>query len=136
MKADHGYWGAALIEPYVSPAVTFAVRYHQALRFFPDAMSAIISYPLSRSVRHGLRATALHSRSVSICARPQMVRLGAERDNQRPLCIQSRHQSEHRRLPRDHRSTFTHPPEGLGYDNTAAAHMWRSMAIPTHHCSS
>jgi hypothetical protein len=36
MKADHGYWGAQIIEPYVSERVAFAVRYHQALRFFPD----------------------------------------------------------------------------------------------------
>ncbi len=26
MKTDHGYWGASLIEPYVSERVTFAVR--------------------------------------------------------------------------------------------------------------
>jgi hypothetical protein len=25
---------------------------------------------------------------------------------------------------------FRHPLEGLGYDNTPAAHMWRSMANP------
>ena len=35
-RADHGYVGAALYEPYVSEKVCFAIRYHQALRFFPD----------------------------------------------------------------------------------------------------
>ena len=35
-RADHGYVGAALYEPYVSEKVAFAIRYHQALRFFPD----------------------------------------------------------------------------------------------------
>ena len=34
--ADHGYWGAQLIAPYVSEKVAWAVRYHQALRFYPD----------------------------------------------------------------------------------------------------
>src|ERR1700730_10185856 len=33
---DHGYWGAQLIAPYVDEEVAWAVRYHQALRFFPD----------------------------------------------------------------------------------------------------
>ncbi|HEX5000781.1 MAG TPA: HD domain-containing protein, partial [Terriglobia bacterium] len=33
---DHGYVGAALYEPYVSEKVSWAIRYHQALRFFPD----------------------------------------------------------------------------------------------------
>src|SRR5262245_39870755 len=34
IKVDHGYWGAQMYEPYVSPKVTFAIRYHQALRFY------------------------------------------------------------------------------------------------------
>ena len=36
IKTDHGWWGAQLFEPYVSPKVTFAIRYHQALRFYAD----------------------------------------------------------------------------------------------------
>ncbi len=35
-RSDHGYWGAQLVEPYVSERVSWAIRYHQALRFFPD----------------------------------------------------------------------------------------------------
>src|SRR5262249_22012619 len=31
-RADHGYWGAQIVEPYVSERVTFAIKYHQALR--------------------------------------------------------------------------------------------------------
>src|SRR4051812_37924506 len=34
--ADHGYWGAQLVAPYVSEKVAWAIRYHQALRFHPD----------------------------------------------------------------------------------------------------
>src|SRR5262245_54237231 len=34
--ADHGYVGAALYEPYVDEKISWAIRYHQALRFFPD----------------------------------------------------------------------------------------------------
>jgi hypothetical protein len=36
ITGDHGYWGAQLIEPYVDEEVSWAVRYHQALRYFPD----------------------------------------------------------------------------------------------------
>jgi hypothetical protein len=36
MGADHGYWGAQLIAPYVSEEVAWAVRAHQALRYYPD----------------------------------------------------------------------------------------------------
>ena len=36
IKVDHGWWGAQMYAPYVSEKVTFAIRYHQALRFFDD----------------------------------------------------------------------------------------------------
>ncbi len=36
IRADHGYWGAQLVEPYVDEEVAWAIRVHQALRFFPD----------------------------------------------------------------------------------------------------
>ena len=44
VTADHGYWGAQLIEPYVEDEVSWAVRHHQALRYFPDE-SVGYSYP-------------------------------------------------------------------------------------------
>jgi hypothetical protein len=44
ITGDHGYWGAQLIEPYVDEEVSWAVRHHQALRYFPDE-SVGYSYP-------------------------------------------------------------------------------------------
>src|SRR5918992_855121 len=44
IRADHGYWGAQMIEPYVDEEVSWAVRAHQALRFFPDE-AAGYKYP-------------------------------------------------------------------------------------------
>src|SRR5690349_12769520 len=36
IRGDHGYWAAQLLEPYVDEEVAWAIRYHQALRFFAD----------------------------------------------------------------------------------------------------
>src|SRR5579871_3388784 len=44
IKVDHGWWGAQLLEPYVPEKVSWAIRYHQALRFFPDS-SVGYEYP-------------------------------------------------------------------------------------------
>ena len=44
MRADHGYWGAQMYEPYISERTAFAIRYHQALRFYAD-MEAGYEYP-------------------------------------------------------------------------------------------
>src|SRR6266545_1385852 len=44
IKVDHGWWAAQMVEPYVSEKVSWAIRYHQALRFFPDP-SVEYGYP-------------------------------------------------------------------------------------------
>src|SRR5437899_12782086 len=46
IRGDHGYWGAQLIEPYVDEEVTWAIRAHQVLRFYPDE-AAGYEYPQS-----------------------------------------------------------------------------------------
>src|SRR5690349_14700654 len=44
MRPDHGWWGAQLVEPYVPEEVSWAIRYHQALRFYADE-SVGYAYP-------------------------------------------------------------------------------------------
>ncbi|MGA9090980.1 MAG: HD domain-containing protein, partial [Bradyrhizobium sp.] len=44
IRADHGYWGAQLLEPYVDEEVSWAIRMHQPLRFFADE-SVGYAYP-------------------------------------------------------------------------------------------
>ena len=36
IRTDHGYWTAQLVEPYVDEEISWAIRHHQALRFFAD----------------------------------------------------------------------------------------------------
>src|ERR1700688_2406935 len=44
IRSDHGYWGAQMVAPYVDEEVTWAIRAHQALRFYPDE-AAGYAYP-------------------------------------------------------------------------------------------
>jgi len=69
IQADHGYWGAQLIEPYVDEEVSWAVRHHQALRFFSDEANGY-PYPETyvRFFRPQLQAVATHARGARICA--------------------------------------------------------------------
>ena len=41
IRGDHGYWGAQLVEPYVDEEVTWAIRAHQVLRFYPDEIGRL-----------------------------------------------------------------------------------------------
>jgi len=131
IKVDHGWWGAQLYEPYVSPKVTFAIRYHQALRFYPDT-EAGYEYPEMYYNMFGVDyeppphvAAAykyarkhkwyMHSRLVTVndlyaFDRNAVVSIDPFID------IVGRH--------------FKQPKEGLGNDNSPVAHMWRTLANP------
>ena len=51
-RPDHGYWGAQMLEPYVDEEVSWAIRMHQALRFFPDKEVGY-EYPEAYAKRFG-----------------------------------------------------------------------------------
>ena len=93
IRCDHGYWGAQMIEPYVDEEISWAVRAHQALRFFPDE-SVGYQYPgsLHQMVRSGFSGRALYRRRVQARPRPQALHDGAPDHPQRPLFIRSRRQ--------------------------------------------
>ena len=70
ITSDHGYWGAQLIEPYVDQEISWAVRHHQALRYFPDE---------SVGIHIPKRMSATSARSISlqtIFAKPTTVHVG------------------------------------------------------------
>ncbi len=134
IRADHGYWGAQLIEPYVNEEVSWAVRMHQALRFYPDE-SVGYEYPkmyveyfgpdyvpdpyierdYQRARKHKWYMT---SRLITVndiyAFNPNLaVDLEAFTD------IIGRN--------------FRQPKEGLGFDDSPSAHMWRTINRPTRY---
>ncbi|MDR2216298.1 MAG: HD domain-containing protein [Nevskiaceae bacterium] len=133
IKVDHAYWGAQMYEPYVSPKVAFAIRYHQALRFYDDKENGYeypdlyrnvfgVDYQPEPYIREAWEMAKKHqwyyeSRMVTVND------LYAFEPNVNPQLEQftdiiGRH--------------FKQPSEGLGYDHSPAAHMWRSISFPDH----
>lgn len=128
---DHGYWGAQLVAPYVDEEVAFAVRYHQALRFFPDP-EAGYDYPQSYIDIFGadyepppyIRADYEYARSHKWYGTARMITINdiysfapdAVVNLEDFTDIVDRH--------------FRQPKEGLGFDNSPVAHMWRTMIWP------
>jgi hypothetical protein len=130
-RPDHGWWGAQLIEPYVSEKVSWAVRYHQALRFYPD-VEAGYEYPeLYRTLFGPDYQPPGHIQEAYKYARRHKWYMAARSitlfddysfERERSLDIEplidiiGRH--------------FRQPTEGLGNDRSPAAHMWRTIAHP------
>jgi len=132
IRCDHGYWGAQMIEPYVDEEVSWSVRAHQALRFFPDESVGyeypemyvkyfgpdyqpepyiVEAYKQARNHRHYMTARMITVNDIYSFDPNAKVELEEFTD------IIGRN--------------FRQPKEGLGWDNTPASHMWRTLNWPT-----
>jgi hypothetical protein len=132
IRCDHGYWGAQMIEPYVDEEISWAVRAHQALRFFPDESVGyqypeaytkwfgpdfqvepyiVDEYKRALNHKHYMTARLVTLNDLYSFDPDAKVDLDDFTD------IIGRH--------------FKQPKEGLGLDSSPSAHMWRTMLWPT-----
>jgi len=128
---DHGYWGAQLIAPYVDEEVAFAVRYHQALRFFPDPAVGY-EYPQAYIDIFGkdykpepyIYRDYDYARNHKWYGMARMITLNDlyafDPDTTVDLEVFTDIVGRH----------FRQPEEGLGFDASPVAHMWRAMIWP------
>ena len=132
IRCDHGYWAEMMVAPYVDEEVAWAIKAHQILRFFPDP-SVGYEYPAEyvrlfgpefRPEPYIVRAYEemkshkwyMTSRLITLndiySFDPNVkVELGDFED------VVGRH--------------FRQPKEGLGFDSSPAAHIWRTINWPT-----
>jgi hypothetical protein len=131
MRTDHGWWGAQLFEPYVSEKVSFAIRYHQALRYYPDP-SVGYEYPDLYRQLFGvdyvppayIQSTYEMVRKHKWYMEPRMVAVNDLYAFDPSVVVTlepfqdiiGRH--------------FKQPREGLGNDPSPVAHMWRTIIRP------
>ncbi|HLH41791.1 MAG TPA: hypothetical protein VKV74_02305 [Bryobacteraceae bacterium] len=131
IKVDHGWWCAQLYEPYVSEKVAFAIRHHQTLRFYEDEANGY-KYPDLYRVMFGddykpepyIEANYKFVRNHKWYIYPRLVTVndlyafepGVNPRVEEFADIIGRH--------------FKQPKEGLGFDNSPVAHMWRSISMP------
>ena len=131
MRTDHGYWGAQMYEPYVPEITSWAIRYHQPLRFFADD-EAGYSYPdLYHRIYGEDYVPAPHIQAAKKFAEEHRWYHAA-----REVTVSDLYAFDadavvsidpFLELLEKH---FKQPKEGLGNDNSPVAHMWRTMANP------
>ena len=131
MRANHGWYGGQLIEPYVPPETTFAVRYHSTLRFYPDSDYGY-EYPESYLRTFGedylpepyLERTYEKVRNHRMYEYARLVTVNDLYAFDRSATVSldpfidiiGRH--------------FKQPEEGLGWDDSPSSHMWRTLIQP------
>ena len=133
IRVDHGYWSAQLIAPYVDEEVAWAVQKHQALRYFADE-SVGYAYPESYHRFFGpdyvppdyIRREAEQARAHRWYMTARLVTINDiyffdkadPVDPEMFADLLGRH--------------FRQPEEGLGFDGSPTAHMWRTMIWPNN----
>jgi hypothetical protein len=134
IRGDHGYWSAQLVAPYVDEEVAWAIRYHQALRFFADE-SVGYRYPelylklfgpdyepepyVQRDYRYA-RGHRWYMTSRLITVNDLYAfDPGVQVELEEFTDVVGRH--------------FRQPAEGLGFDDSPSAHMWRTINYPTRY---
>jgi len=132
IQADHGYWGAQLVEPYVDEEVSWAIRAHQALRFYPDES---VNYPYPDQ----------YIRLFGADYKPEPYVEAAYKEalnhkyymTGRLITVNDLYSFDPNvKVELDDfvdilGRNFRQPEEGLGFDNSPVAHMWRTLMWPT-----
>jgi len=133
IKVDHGWWGAQMFEPYLPEKSTFGIRYHQALRFYADEANGYeypdlyrrtfgVDYtpePYIEETYKAIRKHKWYSEPLMVTVNDLYAFDPNSLVSMDPFVdIIGRH--------------FKQPKEGLGFDNSPVAHMWRSIAYPDH----
>jgi hypothetical protein len=134
IRADHGYWAAQLVEPYVDEEVSFAIRYHQVLRFYPDE-SVGYTYPESyiRLFGADFRPEPYVERAYRY-ARAHKYYMAARLVTVNDLyAFDPNVQVELEEFTDIVGRHFRQPAEGLGFDQSPSAHMWRTINWPTRY---
>ena len=134
IRADHGYWGAQMVEPYVEAEVAWAIRAHQALRFYADE-SVGYAYPEAyvKNFGPGYRPEPYIEEEYERARKHKWYMTA------RMICVHDIYSFD----PNVHVEleefedvigrNFRQPKEGLGFDNSPSAHMWRTLNRPTRY---
>jgi hypothetical protein len=131
VRPDHGWWGAQLLEPYVAEKVAWAIRYHQALRFYPDPAVGY-EYPKLYIEMFGadyrpdayIEEAYKYARNHKWYMEARNITLNDDYsfDPNVKISMDPFVEIIGRR--------FKQPKEGLGFDGSPSAHMWRTLIHP------
>ena len=133
ISANHGYWGAQLVAPYVDEEVAWAIEKHEALRYFADE-SVGYAYPQAYLEYFG----SDYRPPAYLCREAEAARKHRWYMTSRLITINDIYSfdpatvvdfGEFEGVVGRH---FRQPTEGLGFDSSPVAHMWRTMIWPNN----
>ncbi|MBL4603388.1 MAG: hypothetical protein JKY84_11630 [Emcibacteraceae bacterium] len=133
IRMDHGYWGSQLVAPYVDEEVSWAIKYHQSLRFYADE-DVGYSYPKAYIRYFGedfkpepyVAKDAEYARNHKWYMSARQITINDVYSFDPNVSVEI---EDFEDIIGRH---FKQPKEGLGYDDSPSAHMWRTMIFPNN----
>jgi hypothetical protein len=131
IRGDHGYWGAQLVEPYVDEEVTWAIRAHQVLRFYPDEAVGY-EYPQAYVALFGAdyRPDPYLDEDYKRMRNHKWYMSGRQITMHDIYSFDPDLHVELEEFTDIIGRNFRQPSQGLGFDNSPVAHMWRAIIRP------
>lgn len=131
IRSDHGHWGAQLVAPYVDEEVAWAIKHHQALRFFA-APELGYEYPKSYVQFFGENyVVPPHiQREYEYARKHKWYMSGMQICLNDLYAFDPNKKVEVREFEDIIGRNFKQPREGLGFDGSPVAHMWRTIISP------
>ncbi len=133
IRADHGYWAGQMVAPYVDEEVSWAITYHQSLRYFASPEHNY-EYPAFYKeifgedfvvpdylvkAREAAKAHRWYESAMSVVVNDYYAfdpDVKVELDEFDDVIA----------------NAFRQPSEGLGFDDSPVAHMWRTVVWPNN----
>lgn len=133
IRTDHGYWCAQMVKPYVTEEVSWAIMAHQALRFYPD-LSVGYEYPEAYIGFFGaeykpepyIEQAYKEAKDHKWYMTSRLITLNDLYSFEAGVVVNIDDFTDI--IGRN----FKQPKEGLGFDGSPVAHMWRSMIWPNN----
>ena len=133
ISANHGYWGAQMVAPYVDDEVAWAIEKHEALRYFPDE-SVGYTYPEAYIDYFGpdyrppgyIRREHEAARRHRWYMTSRLITINDIYSFDRDVIV------DFDEFEDVVGRNFRQPKEGLGFDGSPVAHMWRTMIWPNN----
>jgi hypothetical protein len=133
-STDHGYWCAQMIAPYVSEEIAWSIEKHQALRFFADKNYGY-EYPEAYIEYFGKD----YRPEPYIVHAHEQAKKHKWYDTSRKITVNDLYSFEEGVQVAVEDFTdiigrnFKQPKDGLGFDESKTAHMWRTFIWPNNY---
>ena len=133
IRTDHGHWGAQIVAPYVDEEVAWAIKHHQSLRFLP-APELGYEYPklYTRAFGEKYGPPEYIKAEWDYCRNHKWYMSAMQVVLNDLYAFDPNVKDELEEFEDIIGRNFKQPAEGLGFDGSPVAHMWRTMIWPNN----